>query len=171
MNVRFAPALAVALLPLAVGLSSAGVATTAVPRCHTADLRVYLGRGGGAAGSIEKEVAFRNRSSHPCFVYGYAGFGLEDARHHVKQSRVTWGSTFAQRDPGRHRVVLPPGRAAFANLAWNDVPVGGERCGASAWLEVTPPDERQYRLVRFGGIVCNHGHVTATAISRIRPDH
>lgn len=122
MNPRYALALALALLPLAAGLSSAGGATTAVPRCYTADLRVYLGRGGAAAGSVENEVAFRNRSSHACFVYGYAGFGLEDAHHRVKPSRVTWGSTFAQRDPGRHRVVLTPGRAAFANLAWNDVP-------------------------------------------------
>lgn len=175
MNVRVVAALAVTLPPLAAGFPNASVATTPLPRCHTADLGIYLGRGGGAAGSIEREVAFRNRSSHPCFVYGYAGFGLENARHHVKPSWVTWGSTFAQRDPGRHRVVLRPGRAAFANLAWSDVPVGGEdqrSCGGvSAWLQVTPPDERRYRLVRFGGIVCNHGHLTATALSRSRPAH
>jgi hypothetical protein len=173
MNVRLAPVLAVALLPLTVGLSSASVAISSVPRCHTADLRVYLGRGGAAAGSIETEVAFRNRTSHSCFVYGYAGFGLEDARHRVKPSRVTWGTTFAHRDPGRRRVVLRPGRAAFANLAWSDVPTAGEdqrSCGGlSAWLQVTPPDERQYSLVRFGGMVCNHGHLTATALSRSRP--
>jgi uncharacterized protein DUF4232 len=166
MTVRIAGVLAVAVLPLAAGLSSA---STSLPRCHTADLRISLGRGGGAAGSIEREVVFRNRSGHTCFVYGYAGFGLENARHHAKPSRVTWGSTFAQRDPGRYRVVLRPGRAAFANLAWNDVPVGNERCGVSAWLQVTPPDERRYRLLRFGGIVCNHGHLTATALSRSRP--
>lgn len=171
MNVGVAVALAVALPSLAAGFPGASVATTPLPRCHTADLGVSLGRESGAAGSIEREVALRNRSSHTCFVFGYAGFGLENARHHVKPSWVTWGSTFAQRDPGRHRVVLRPGRAAFANLAWNDVPVGGERScgGASTWLEVTPPDERQYRLVRFGGIVCNHGHLTATALSGSRP--
>lgn len=169
MRVWFAPGVAIALLPLAVGLSSASVTTTPLPRCHTADLRVYLGRGGAAAGSVEREVAFRNRSGHTCFVYGYAGFGLEDSRHHVKPSRVTWGSTFAHRDPGRHRVVLMPGRAAWAYLAWNDVTVGAERCGISTWLQVTPPDERRYRLVPFGGLVCNHGHLTATALSRTRP--
>jgi hypothetical protein len=170
MNVRYAPALAVALLPLAVGLSSAGVAITPLPRCHTPDLKVYLGRGGAAAGSIETDVGFRNRTTHACFVYGYAGFGLKDARHRVKPSRVTWGSTFAHRDPGRHRVVLRSGRAAFASLAWSDVPAPGEdqrSCGsASAWLQVTPPDERRYRLVRFSGMVCNHGHLTATALQR-----
>ncbi len=173
MALRFAPALAAALLPLAIGLAGAGVASAPVPRCHTSDLHIYLGRGGAAAGSVETEVAFRNRSGHPCFVYGYAGFGLENARHQAKPSRVTWGSTFAQRDPGRHRVVLTPGRAAFANLAWSDVPVLRENqrsCGGvSVWLQVTPPDERQPRLAPFREIVCNHGHLTATALSRTRP--
>jgi len=171
MNVRIALVLAVAAVPLGAGLSTASVATKPLARCHTPDLRIYLGRGSGAAGTIETEVAFRNRSGHACFVFGYAGFGLENAHHQVKPSRVTWGSTVAQRDPGRHRVVLAPGRAAFANLVWSDVPVGNERCGTSAWLLVTPPDERQHRLVRFGGIVCNRGHLTATALSRIRPTH
>jgi hypothetical protein len=165
---RLAPALALTVLPLAVGLSSAA---TPVPRCHTADLRVYLSRFGAAAGTVAGDVAFRNRSGHACFVYGYAGFGLEDGHHHVKPSRVTWGSTVARHDPGRRRVVLRPGRAAFANLSYGDVPVGNEHCGPSAWLEVTPPDERRYRLIPFRGIVCNHGHLTATALSRTRTPH
>jgi hypothetical protein len=165
---RLAPALALTVLPLAVGFSSA---TTTVPRCHTRDLRVYLSRFGAAAGTVVGDVALRNRSGHACFVYGYAGFGLEDAQHRAKPSWVTWGSTVARRDPGRRRVVLQPGRAAFANLSYNDVPFGNEHCGPSAWLEVTPPDERRYRLVPFGGIVCNHGHLTATALSRTRTPH
>jgi hypothetical protein len=169
MKAGIVPMLAAAFLPFGAGFSVASAAGTPLPRCHTADLRISLGRGGGAAGTIAIEVVFRNRSSHACFVFGYAGFGLENARHQVKPSRVTWRSTVAQRDPGRHRVVLQPGRAAFADLSWNDVPVGNERCGPSAWLEVTPPDERRHRLVRFGGIVCNHGHLTATALSRTRP--
>jgi uncharacterized protein DUF4232 len=168
MTGRFAPALALGVLPLAVGLSSAA---TPVPRCHTTNLRVYLSRFGAAAGTVVGDVAFRNRSGHACFVSGYAGFGLEDSHHRVKPSRVTWGSTVARRDPGRHRVVLRPGRAAFANLSYGDVQVGNEHCSPSAWLEVTPPDERRYRLVPFGGIVCNHGHLTATALSRTKTPH
>jgi hypothetical protein len=165
---RLAPALALAVLPLTVGLSSAA---TPVPRCHTADLRVYLSRFGVATGTVIGDVAFRNRSGHACFVFGYAGFGLEDAHHRVTPSRVTWGSTSARHDPGRHRVVLRPGRAAFANLQYGDVPFGNERCRPSTWLEVTPPDERRYRLIPFGAPVCDHGHLTATALSRARtPD-
>jgi hypothetical protein len=174
MSIRFAPALAVALLPLAGGLCGASVEIGPMPRCHTADLHVYLGRAGAAAGSLATEVGFRNQTRRSCFVYGYAGFGLESKRHHVKPSVVIWGNTFAQRDPGRHRVVLSPGRAAFANLAWSDVPVRGEgwHCGGTAaWLQVTPPDERRYRLLRFDAIVCDHGRLTATALSRTRPAH
>jgi hypothetical protein len=64
--------------------------------------------------------------------------------------------------------VLAPGRAAFANLAYSDVPVCAERCEPSAWLEVTPPDERTKRLVPFRGIVCGHSHLTVTALTATR---
>jgi hypothetical protein len=158
----------VTVLPLVAGASGAA---TPAPRCHTVDLHVYLSRVGAAAGTVAGDVAFQNRSGHACFVYGYAGFGLEDAHHRVKPSRVTWGSTVARHDRGRHRVVLRPGRAAFANLSWSDVQFGNERCRPSAWLEVTPPDERTHRLLPFGALVCNYGHLTATALSRTRTPH
>jgi hypothetical protein len=65
--------------------------------------------------------------------------------------------------------VLRPRRAAFANLSWSDVPFGKERCRPSAWLEVTPPDERRFRLVPLGwAMVCSYGHLTATALSATR---
>ncbi|HSC49047.1 MAG TPA: DUF4232 domain-containing protein [Gaiellaceae bacterium] len=161
---------ALALIALALAAGSAG-GTTSVPRCHTADLHVYLGRAGVAAGSWALDIAVRNRRGHACFVYGYPGLGLQDAHHRVMASRVTWGSSIARRDPGRHRVVLRPGRAAFASLSGSDVPFGNERCRPSAWLEVTPPDERSFRLVRFGATACNHGHLTVTALAATRTPH
>jgi uncharacterized protein DUF4232 len=157
-----------AALALTAGLSNAGGTATRAPRCHTQDLRVYTVRIGGAAGTLAGDLAFRNRSGHACFVFGYPGLGLEDSLHRLLPSRVTWGSTPARRDPGRHRVFLRPGRAAFANLSWSDVPVRSERCVQPMWLEVTPPDEFTHRLVPFKAPVCNHGHLTATALSRTR---
>ncbi len=157
-------ALAVTMLALAAG--SAG--GTSLPRCHTADLHVYLLPTGAAAGSYALDIAFQNRTRHACFVYGYPGLGLQDAHHRVMPSRVTWGSSIARRDPGRRRVVLRPGRAAFASLSASDVPVGDEHCRSSRWLEVTPPDERSFRLVRFTGPACGHGHLTVTALSATR---
>jgi uncharacterized protein DUF4232 len=159
---------ALAFILLASAAGTAGGATTSLPRCHTTGLHVYSLRGGVAAGSYAFDIAFQNRSGHTCFVYGYPGLGLEDAHHRVMPSRITWGSSIARRDPGRHRVVLRPGRAAFASVSASDVPFGNEHCRPSAWLEVTPPDERSFRLVRFIGPACDHGHLTVTALSATR---
>jgi hypothetical protein len=159
------------LVPLLFALAFAfpAHAATTVPRCHTNGLRVYLVPGGGAAGTIDADIAFRNTGSSACFVFGHPGLGLEDGHHRLQHSQVTWGSTRARRDPGAHRVVLAPGRAAFANVSWSDVPHGSERCAASTWLEVTPPDERTHRVVPFrGATVCGHGHLTVTALSATR---
>ena len=155
------------MIVLAVAAGSAG-GTTSVLRCHTPGLHVYLLPSGAAAGSYAFDIAFQNRSGHACFVYGYPGLGLQDAHHRAMPSRVTWGSSIARHDPGRRRVVLKPGRAAFASLSASDVPFGNERCRPSGWLEVTPPDERSFRLVRFAGPACDHGHLTVTALSATR---
>jgi uncharacterized protein DUF4232 len=161
---RFA-ALGVVLLAFAAGTANG---STPLPRCHTPGLHVYLLPSGAAAGSYSFDIAFQNRSGHACFVYGYPGLGLQDAHHRVMPSHVTWGSSLARRDPGRHLVVLKPGRAAFANVSASDVPFGDEQCRPSGWLEVTPPDERSFRLVRFTAPACDHGHLTVTALSAKR---
>jgi hypothetical protein len=111
---------------------------------------------------------------HACFVFGYVGFGLEDHRHERQSTRVRWGSTYFRTDPGSHHVVLRPGERAVTNLAWTDNPLPGERqkypCEpTSSWLEVTPPDERTYRLVRFGAVVCGHGALASTALTDAAP--
>jgi uncharacterized protein DUF4232 len=153
---------------LALILAVLALAASPVPRCHTPGLHVYFAGGQGAAGRIEMDVAFRNISGRSCFVYGYAGFGLENARHRVLRSRVVWGSTFARRDPKPHRVVLAPGQAAYANLVWSDVPHERSACVKAAFLEVTPPDERAFRRLHFSGVACDGGLLTATALSARR---
>ena len=145
-----------------------------VPRCHTADLRVTLGRGGAGLGNVEVPVYFRNRSRHACFVFGYAGFGLEDASHRVQPSRVIWGSTYFDADTGPHRVVLKPGERAQTLLAWGDNsgpqdPQTYPCQPKSVWLEVTPPDERTFVRVPFGANVCARGTLESSALRRFRP--
>jgi hypothetical protein len=163
----------VASILVCVGGKSVAAAG-AVPRCHTGELGASLGRFGVGLGNAATEVALQNRSGHECFVYGYPGFGLQDRHHRVQPSRVTWGGTYFQSDPGPHRNVLRPGRRAYSDLAWDDKPGPGENVRSpcepvSTWLEVTPPDERDYLLVRFGKFgqrICAHGHLVATALSR-----
>jgi hypothetical protein len=141
-----------------------------VPRCHTADLRVTLGRGGVAAGTIVRPVYFRNRSGRACFVFGYAGFGLEDASHRAQRSHVNWGPGFGV-GSRPHRVTLQPGERAETVLAWGDNPSPGESQSypcepKSAWLEVTPPDERTFVRLRFSEVVCEHGTLNSPALHR-----
>ncbi len=145
--------------------------TSPASRCKTSQLAVSLSRVGVGAGNLDVSVYLRNRSTVARFLFGYAGFGLENDLHHSQRSRVYWGSTYFQADPGPHRVVLRPNARAVTNLAWTDNPWPGERqkgnCEPpSAWLEVTPPDERRHLLVRFGASVCGHGQLASTALSR-----
>lgn len=157
---------------MALILAVLALAASPVARCHTADLRVTLGPIQVGTTNVGTEVAFRNVSGRACRVYGYAGFGLEDAHHRPQRSHLRWGNTYFRTDPRPHRVVLQPGRAAFAVLAWTDNPAPDERTSAcepvSAWLEVTPPDERTFRRVRFGERACYHGNLVATALSARR---
>jgi hypothetical protein len=157
--------LAVAMLAvLATGTSRAA----SVPRCHTSGLQVSLVGGGAAAGTWQRDIRFRNVSGHTCFVYGYPGLGLENAQHRVLPSNVKWGSTMARRDPRPHHLDLAPGQSVYANMSGTDVPHGNGTCRTYAFLEVTPPDERTHRTVRFGGTACDRGRLTVTALSRTR---
>ncbi|MBA3735282.1 MAG: DUF4232 domain-containing protein [Actinobacteria bacterium] len=145
-----------------------------VSRCHTSELAVSLGRSGVGLGNVGVNVYLRNRSPNTCFVFGYVGFGLRDRHHRRQRSRVQWGNTYFQIDPRPHRVVLRSGARAVTNLAWTANPLPGEPqqgpCEPpSSWLEVTPPDERAYRLARFGMVVCGHGGLFSTALTTKRP--
>jgi len=91
---------ALVFVVLASAAGTAGGATTSLPRCHTPGLHVYLLPSGAAAGSYAFDIAFQNRSGHACFVYGYPGLGLQDARHRVMPSRVTWGAALPAATPG-----------------------------------------------------------------------
>jgi hypothetical protein len=138
-------------------------------RCHTSQLAVSLGRMEAGLGNVGVNVYLRNGSTHTCFMFGYVGFGLRDRHRRRQPSRVRWGSTYFQIDPLPHRVVLRPGARAVTNLAWTANPLPGERkkgpCEpTSYWLEVTPPDERASRLVKFGAVVCGHGKPASTVV-------
>jgi hypothetical protein len=144
-----------------------------VSRCHTHELAVSLRPMGAALGNVGANVYLRNRSTHTCFVFGYVGFRLRDRHRRRQPSWVRWGSTYFQVDPRPHRVVLRPGARAVTNLAWTANASPGERqrgpCEpTSGWLEVTPPDEHAYHLVRFGQVVCGHGALASTALAAAR---
>jgi hypothetical protein len=93
----------------------------------------------------------RNRSSMTCWVYGYVGFLLLDARSRALPQSLTRStdSFFGQSDPPT-RILLSPGtpplrtRAighAFFDVTSEDVTCSSDRMNAVARLEIWPPDE------------------------------
>ncbi|HXO58613.1 MAG TPA: DUF4232 domain-containing protein [Candidatus Acidoferrum sp.] len=120
-------------------------------RCHTSQLEVALLGAGAATGNVRNSFEMRNRSSAPCWVYGYVGFQLLEAHGRAlpqSLSRTTY-SFFGQSDPPT-RILLPPAtpplhsRAAghaFFEVASEDVTCNSNQMSAVANLEIWPPDE------------------------------
>src|SRR5260370_2140874 len=97
---------------------------TGTPRCHTSQLEVALLGAGAATGNVRNSFEMRNRSSAPCWVYGYVGFQLLDAHGRALPQSLSRSTDafFGQSDPPT-RILLPlstpplhsraPGHACF----------------------------------------------------------
>lgn len=173
MRVPLATALLVTaalVLPPANAVASTQALASYASRCRTSDLAVSLSPMGAATGNLEVNVFLRNVSKDSCFLIGYPRFGLQDPRHRPQPSHLIRGNTFFRQDPGPRRVVLRPGSSAIVNLAWGDnaspgEPTRGQCEPLSAWLVVTPPNERRHLLARLRTVVCGHGTLISTAIA------
>jgi hypothetical protein len=106
---------------------------------------------GAATGNVLNSFEMRNRSSAPCWVYGYVGFQLLDAKGRALPQSLTRStdSFFGQSD-SPSRILLsqatPPlhTRAAghaFFDVASEDVSCNNDQMKAVASLEIWPPDE------------------------------
>lgn len=155
--------------------STARTTTTAagpVPRCYTQNLTAGLH---GAETGPHNEVGFiltlTNEGQRSCSVYGYPGLGLQDFSHRTLPSHTFWGSTFFDRDPGRQTIVLSPGEAASASLAF----ISGATTNAvqAAYLVVTPPNAYDHLLVgpfsRSMTVPIYRGDLYVTAMARHTP--
>ncbi|MFD0385513.1 DUF4232 domain-containing protein [Streptomyces stramineus] len=96
---------------------------------------------------------------------GYPGVGLENARHASLPTRTVWGATWYADDPGKQLVLLKPGEAAQANVAWTH---SGSDAQQADYLRVTPPGATTYRTVPLGDLV-DHGEVHITAVAHKVP--
>ena len=106
---------------------------------------------GAATGNVLNSFEMRNRSSTPCWVYGYVGFQLLDAQGRALPQSLTRStdSFFGQSDAPT-RILLSPStpplrtRAAghaFFDVASEDVSCSSDRMTAVTSLEIWPPDE------------------------------
>ncbi|KNB50448.1 hypothetical protein AC230_20935 [Streptomyces caatingaensis] len=134
----------------------------ATPTCGTDDLRIsFADRLGGGMNHAGGTLEFRNTTGRTCALRGYPGLGLEDARHKALPTTTVRGTTWYADDPGNQLVLLKPGQAAQAVVAWTHTGTDAQK-GAS--LRVTPPAARSYRTVPLDDTVdFGELHVTAVA--------
>ena len=114
-------------------------------------------------------LTLTNHSSRTCTVYGYVGLQLVDANRHFLPTTVKRATSMPFRDHGPTSISLTPGQDAQAGIGYSDIPYGNEsnatQCPPARYLEVTPPDEKDYLFIDAHGIQpCEHGALSVTAL-------
>jgi hypothetical protein len=112
---------------------------TGTARCTAADLSVDITDQGPVAGAQTASwlLAATNTSGHSCAVNGYPSFGLQDA------SGTLWSdshTTYVRHPGAPMKIVLKPGRNAFAGVKW-------ALCGSGdlvGGLVMTPPGDTSH---------------------------
>ncbi|MCA1218659.1 DUF4232 domain-containing protein [Streptomyces sp. 8L] len=159
------------------GTAAVGVAQAAPATAHTAKVATCSASGlqvslhSPLAGGMNHQgavVQFKNTGSATCALLGYPGLGLENAQHKVLSSKVTWGSTWYAKNPGKKVVDLKPGQTAEAVIAWTHANTGTSGAQHAAYLEVTPPASTAHKTLKFDEWVDN-GDLDATAVASTVP--
>ncbi|MFF4989851.1 DUF4232 domain-containing protein [Streptosporangium saharense] len=141
-------------------VAGAAVSTGTAGRCRTGGLRVSVGRVDAGAGQRYAPLVLTNTSGRSCWVYGFVGLVMFDARGDALRTRVRRESVPA------HRVTLRPGASAHARLHWTTVPSGRETsCPSAARLMIIPPDEVAHLEIPFTGTVCGDGRLDITPMT------
>jgi hypothetical protein len=147
------------------GLTPAG-ATTAVARCTTSELVVWLNtRGNGAAGSIYYDLEFTNLSGHSCSVDGFPGLsGVNLAGKRLGSAAARDSSpspkliTLASATSAMGLSASSSANTATAVLQLTDVANLTSGCAhaTAAGLRVYPPDQTASKVVPFPFVACSH---------------
>jgi hypothetical protein len=104
---------------------------------------------------------FTNKSARTCWLYGFPGLIMIDAKGDVLRTRT-------RRNGVRpHRITLRPGASARVATHWTVVPTGREtRCPASARLIILPPDEVGAHLeIPFKAAPCDDGRLDVSPMA------
>jgi hypothetical protein len=126
----------------------------------------------GGVGHFGAFFVLTNRGKAACTVKGYLSLRLLNAKHAPMPTSVGHGPTYLNgKDPGPRRIVLRPGGHTRAWVEWSDVPSGNEpttrACEPqSAFIRVTPPGGTGGIVVPFAELVCGHGALLTSALTR-----
>lgn len=123
----------------------------------------------GAGGNGGAVLTLTNHSARTCTVYGYVGLQLVDANRRFMPNTVKRATSGRFHDHGPTPISLAPGQSAQAGIGYSDIPYGNEsnatQCPPVRYLEVTPPDEKDYLFIDAHGIQpCEHGALKVTAL-------
>ena len=145
-------------------------------RCDTKDLEMQVIGTNGAASNVIAIIEVRNKSSHDCDLYGYAGLQLLDAHGGPLPTQVSWSNeSYFGTVPAATIVRLPadtvqisadrpvPGHA-YIPIIWGD---SSGNCEGVGQFRVTPPGATTSTVVSAsspgGGqgvaIICSGGFV------------
>jgi hypothetical protein len=132
------------------------------------DLRVTIGPGNGAAGSIYYPLDFRNTGSAACTLYGYPGVAFVTRTGATGVGGTGVGGTgaggtvlgepaFRNAAIAPKLVTLAPGATAHASLqvqVAQNYPVATCKPVTGHWLQVYPPGSKAAEYVRFTAVTC-----------------
>ncbi len=151
--------------------SSAPVSSTtssSVPAgmaCAAGHLTMSVVGSQGAAGTFELTFALRNSSTSACPMDGYPSAQLLDASGTELPTHVVSGGNYQFTNFSPAPVQLAPGATAYFNLAYSDVPTGGETtCPTAAQIEVTPPHAVDHDVVTEQVVACAAGTLTVSPV-------
>lgn len=102
--------------PDASGDAAAGTPAADGDLCKSADLRLSLGQGEGAAGTAYRPLVFTNTSNHPCVIQGFPGVSYVggDDGHQIGPAAFRDGTKGAA-------VTLNTGESAFATVGFVNI--------------------------------------------------
>jgi len=145
-----------------------GATTTAVPgpvRCATTALTGSVIGSSGAAGTIETTVALKSTGTAQCSLAGYPGLQMVAASGSNLPTQVLRKGNYGFTAMAPVTVILAPGRSAYFNIGYSDVPVGDETsCPTSASVEVTPPNALDHLVVTATLAPCGGGTLTVSPV-------
>jgi hypothetical protein len=133
-------------------------AAGAPAECPAADLKVKVGPGNGAAGSIYYPLEFTNTGSAACTMYGYPGVAFVTKAGGTAAGGAVLGVPAFRNAAFAPKVVtLAPGVTAHASLqvqVAQNYPAATCKPVTGHWLQIYPPGSKAAEYVRFTAVTC-----------------
>lgn len=121
--------------------------------------------GGGAAGSVYRQIIFTNLADEECEITGYPGVSYVDAAGNQVGAP-------ADRDPGESaEVTLAPGESAIAPVKQTNAENYGAECRLTetVGLLVYPPNDTAALIVDQAGTACASEDIVLMTVAPTRP--